>query len=236
MGLLFPENKRDARGDCAYLAIVICPLCESGSASDFFQKTDPKLGVRKYFRCPECYLIFLPPSAHLNTEDEKSRYDLHQNNPESAGYVQSLQKLVGPLCERLAPSSSGLDFGCGPQSVLKLLFEERGHSVQIYDPYYFPDDYLLRGRYDFVACSEVVEHFYNPQKEFVLLNSLLKTQGSRLGILTQMLENERAFRDWWYHRDPTHVCFFRKETFQWIGGWKRLSVEFPDPNVVIYTK
>jgi hypothetical protein len=215
---------------------VKCPLCQSGSATDFFDKSDPVRGILKYYKCPECHLIFLPPSAHLDAATEKARYDQHQNNPENAGYVQSLRKLAIPLNALLAPKSRGLDFGCGPQSVLKMLFEEMGHSMDVYDPYYFPDEDLLRNKYDFVASTEVVEHFYSPQKEFVLMTNMLRTQGSRLGIMTQMLGEEKDFRNWWYHRDPTHVCFYRKETFQWIGSWKRLSVEFPDDNVVILTK
>lgn len=213
-----------------------CPLCESSSAAPFFEKNDPKHGSRAYFKCGECYLIFLPPSAHLSAENERARYDQHQNNPENAGYVQSLKKLVDPLASKLAPGASGLDFGCGPQSVLKTLFEERGHHVDIYDPYYFADEAILRNHYDFVACSEVVEHFYDPQKEFVLLNNLMKPKQSCLGIQTQMVENERDFREWWYHRDPTHVCFYRKETFQWIAGWKRFTPEFPTAHVVLLVR
>ena len=213
-----------------------CPLCESHAAAVFFEKPDAKRGPLKYHKCPDCFLIFLPPSAHLDAVEEKGRYDQHQNNPDSAGYIQSLQKLVGPLNAKLNANSYGLDFGCGPQSTLKLLFEERGHSMDIYDPHYFPDEDLLRNRYDFVTCSEVVEHFRNPQKEFATLHSLLRTQGSCLGIMTQFAEDEKDFRDWWYHRDPTHICFYRKETFKWIGGWKRLFVEFSDNNIVILKK
>ena len=227
---------RDARDEWAYNTRVKCPLCESSSASDFFEKTDPKRGPLKYFKCPDCRLIFLSSAAHLGAEDEKNRYDQHQNNPDNVGYVKSLQKLVTPLSKKLAPGSHGLDFGCGPQSVLKLMFEELGHTMDLYHPYYFNDEDVLRNRYDFVVCTEVVEHFYSPQKEFIKLINLLKTQGSRLGIMTQLVEDEADFCNWWYHRDPTHVCFYRKETFQWIGGWKRLGVEYPDANVVILTK
>lgn len=213
-----------------------CPLCESDHTSIFLEKVDPKYGPRKYFKCPDCYLIFLATQHLLPPEEEKKRYDLHQNNPENAGYVQSLRRLSVPLSAKLAPQSRGLDFGSGQVSVVKLLFEQLGHSVELYDPFYFPDEELLRYKYDFVVCTEVVEHFHHPQKQFTLLCNLLKTQGSRLGIMTQMLNHEKDFRDWWYHRDPTHVCFYRKETFQWIGGWKQLPVEFPDDNVVIFTK
>ncbi len=213
-----------------------CPLCESHSTTAFFEKVDPIHGIRKYFKCHDCLLIFLLPEAHLSPEDEKQRYDQHQNNPDNVGYVKSLKKLVVPLSSKLRPASHGLDFGCGPQSVLKLMFEELGHSMDLYDPFYFNNEEVLRQRYDFVACTEVVEHFYSPQKEFITLNNLLKTQGSVLGIMTQLVENENDFRDWWYHRDPTHVCFYRRETFQWIASWKRFTVEYPDANIVILTK
>jgi len=215
---------------------VKCPLCESSSTAVFFEKNEPKRGPLKYYKCQDCYLIFLSPTQQISADEERARYDQHQNNPDNAGYIQSLQKLVTPLSAKLKENSRGLDFGCGPQSALKLLFEQRGHTMEVYDPFYFPDAGLLREKYDFVTCSEVVEHFRHPQKEFVTLHNMLREAGSLIGIMTQFAKDEKDFRDWWYHRDPTHVCFYRKETFQWIGGWRRLFVEFPDDNIVILTK
>jgi len=114
--------------------------------------------------------------------------------------------------------------------------KERGYEVFNYDPYYYPQHSLLKGVYDFIACSEVVEHFYSPQEEFILLNGLLKGKGGVVGIMTEMLEDDSEFGHWWYHSEPTHVCFYEKKTFRWIGEWLRWKVEFPQKNIVIFEK
>jgi len=44
------------------------------------------------------------------------------------------------------------------------------------------------------------------------------------------------FKEWWYHRDATHVCFYRQETMEWIArrfGWR---VVFPLKNVILFQK
>jgi hypothetical protein len=42
-------------------------------------------------------------------------------------------------------------------------------------------------------------------------------------VVQSLEESEEAriakFNEWWYARDPTHVCFFSPETFRWIARW-----------------
>ena len=197
---------------------------------------DPHLGKREYRKCSHCRLIFLSPEFRLEPQEEKARYDLHQNHPEDTGYIQFLKKLADPLSLKLRPGFCGLDFGCGAGSALGPLLEERGCSVSAYDPYYFPDRSVLQKKVDFVACSETIEHFYNPRRDFLLMDELLKEDESYLGLMTQMLPGGTDFSDWWYHREPTHVAFYQKETFEWMAAWRGWSVEFPSPNVIIYSK
>jgi hypothetical protein len=54
--------------------------------------------------------------------------------------------------------------------------------------------------------------------------------------MTEILLSESEFADWWYHRDPTHVCFYQRTTFEWIASWLGFSVEFPVKNVVVFAR
>lgn len=49
--------------------------------------------------------------------------------------------------------------------------------MECYDPFFFPSDSILSQKYDFVTCTEAIEHFFEPKKEWKLLLSLLKENG-----------------------------------------------------------
>lgn len=95
-----------------------------------------------------------------------------------------------------------------------------------YDPFFFPDTEALDARYDFVVCTEVVEHLRRPAEVFRRLDGLL-APGARIGILTGILEDDAAFPGWWYHRDFTHIVFYRPETLSWISKRHGWSLERP---------
>lgn len=225
------KNKSSLRTESS----CICPLCGTQSASLFCSRTNPGHPPRDYFRCSVCSLIFLSPSQRLSAEDEKKHYDTHRNEPSDKRYLEFLSRLALPLEERLPASSSGLDFGCGPGPAMNVCFQDKGHSIENYDPLYFPQNELLNRTYDFVTCSETAEHFHAPKKEFELLDRLLKPSGL-LGIMTGILEEESLFKTWWYALDPTHICFYRRQTFEWIGKWRGWAVDFPAQNIVIFQK
>ncbi|MBE9529067.1 MAG: class I SAM-dependent methyltransferase [Proteobacteria bacterium] len=211
-----------------------CPLCSSQTVQ-FFCK-DRR---REYLRCSSCSLIFVPAPLHLTIDEQKSRYDLHRNDSEDPGYRAFLSRLVDPLVERLAPGARGLDFGSGPGPTLSLLLEERGFSVQNYDPFYAPDSTLLKKRYDFVACSETVEHFCAPATDWQLLFSLVGT-GGVAAVMTAFVpaeSEERAgsFAGWRYKDDPTHVTFYSKETFFWIAEKFGVKAEIVGESVVLFS-
>ena len=46
-----------------------------------------------------------------------------------------------------------------------------------YDLYYFPEKGYLTKKYDFITCTEVVEHFRKPLDEFKLFDKILKIKG-----------------------------------------------------------
>jgi len=54
--------------------------------------------------------------------------------------------------------------------------------------------------------------------------------------MTEVLEEESKFPDWWYHKDPTHVCFYQKSTLEWIARWQNWQVLFPAKNITLYFK
>jgi SAM-dependent methyltransferase len=191
--------------------ILNCTLCQT--KSELFFTDENKV---EYYHCTLCDLVFMSPDNYLNKEQEKKRYDLHSNNPEDLAYKKFLNRLCSPLCEVLPPNSFGLDFGCGPGPTLHLMFEQKGHKMHIYDPFYFPKNNLLQRQYDFITASEVVEHFYNPRIEFETLWKMLKP-GGILGIMTKFLTEDISFENWHYKRESAHVCFYSKETFVFLA-------------------
>ena len=115
------------------------------------------------------------------------------------------------------------------------MLSERGFVMDIYDPLYFNDESLLENRYDFITCTEVVEHFHSPRDEFARLDSLLRP-GGWLAIMTSWLTDEIDFSRWHYPRDPTHVCFYAQQTFIYWAQRRNWHIEIPDTNVVLLQK
>ncbi|MEM7130570.1 MAG: class I SAM-dependent methyltransferase [Chloroflexota bacterium] len=188
-----------------------------------------------YLRCPVCHLIFVPPAYFLSPSAEKAEYDLHQNSPMDQGYRRFLSRLFEPMNERIPPQSHGLDFGSGPGPTLSLMFEEAGHTVTIYDKYYAPEVATLGQTYDFITASEVVEHLHTPQIELKQLWSALRPNGT-LGIMTKLALDQAAFSRWHYKNDLTHVSFFSRETFAWLGKEWDAEIEFVGSDVTLFRK
>ena len=208
-----------------------CPLCLSkGSSKHFFRDK-----YRDYYRCSVCNLTHIAPSSLPSLAAEKREYDKHQNSQNDAGYRKFLSRLFIPVNKQLPSGSHGLDFGSGPGPVLSLMFEEAGHHVSLYDPFYAPDKESLGKLYDFVTASEVVEHFHYPERSLSLLWSLV-TSGGWLGIMTKLALDREAFSTWHYKNDPTHVCFFSKTTMEWLAGKWQAEVLFVGSDVCLFRK
>lgn len=88
-------------------------------------------------------------------------------------------------------------------------------------------------QHDFIACSEVVEHLHDPAATFTLFASLLSSGGAR-GVMTRFLPGDTPFADWWYRRDPTHVCFYAASTMRWIATRHAWSLELARPDVALF--
>lgn len=156
---------------------------------------------------------------------KKNRYYLHKNTATDLGYLQFLAPVVSKVSS-LAPSKAqGLDFGCGHTTVLKNILETSGFEMSVYDPFFFtnkPDG----KKFDFVTCTEVVEHFHSPKETFDYLFSLIKPNGFIL-IMTELYSSNTQFDEWHYVRDLTHVSFYTDATFEWLATQysKVLTVE-----------
>jgi hypothetical protein len=60
--------------------------------------------------------------------------------------------------------------------------------------------------------------------------------GGWLGLMTRFQTDDSRFANWHYRRDPTHVVFYREETFRWLATHHGLDVETRPPNVVLLQK
>jgi hypothetical protein len=209
---------------------VICPICSGSDALSFQQ-----IQTKEYFRCNACMGIFVDPKNHLSPEEEKERYSQHNNDIYDFDYRKFLLTLYDPITQKLKRGARGLDYGSGPGPALAEMFKEDHYDIEIYDPYFFPDDSCFNKQYDFITCTEVAEHFYSPQKEFQKLNSLLEV-GGWLGIMTNFYDDSIDFQDWYYRKDPTHVVFYAQETFEFIGSMMSWRIEIPTKNVVLFKK
>ena len=129
----------------------------------------------------------------------------------------------------------GLDYGSGPGPTLSLMLEEEGYPTETYDPFFSPNAAVLEQRYDFLTCSETAEHFYEPAIEFEQLVKLLLPEG-HLALMTLLLQDISRFSDWWYRRDPTHVCFYQPSTIRWIAQRWNLRIAHMTERVVIMQK
>lgn len=207
-----------------------CTLCANPVTG-----TPVLLHGRSFHLCAQCDLLFLDPSQHLSPEEEKARYEQHNNDVNDPRY----QDFVRPVFDEIraiAPlGADGLDFGAGTGPVLAKMLEEAGYRVQKYDPFFWPDPQTLNFKYDFICATEVVEHFANPAREFPKLRKLLNPQAP-LAIMTLMRDPETDLASWYYLRDPTHVCAYSRRTFEWIAAnFGFTAVSFKSDRVIVLT-
>mgnify|MGYP003646553503 FL=1 len=207
-----------------------CSVCERGVLICF-----RTVEGREYLRCSHCEATLMAQASWLAPDEERAVYDLHDNDPGDPGYRAFLEKLAGPLFDRIQPGASGLDFGCGPGPALADMLQEAGMDIVLYDPFFYPSQSALNHSYDFITCTEVVEHLHRPAKVFNQLDGLLKP-GGWLGIMTCFQTSDDRFDNWHYRRDPTHVVFYREVTLALIAqrlGWTMIV---PRKDVAIFHK
>lgn len=211
-----------------------CPLCKSHNTILYLDLTHHKLG-RLYHECRNCSLVFADNSLRLAPEEEKGRYATHTNNPQEKGYRAFLDKLLVPLQTFLKNEMKGLDFGCGPGPTISVMMAERGFEMNNYDPFFHDDRDVLTQKYDFITCTEVIEHMFRPMVEMKLLKSLLNENGV-IGLMTEFVPDKEKFVNWYYKNDPTHVCFYSPQAFQWMAKELKCDLEVVGNSVVILSR
>lgn len=193
-----------------------CPLCQS-SRAEFFCSSQS----RDYQLCSQCGLIFVPSRHFLSSKEEVSRYLKHQNSLESEGYVKMFRQKIDVIAEFCPKVKTVLDYGCGYEPVLKTLLNREGYTAEGYDPNFFQRP-ILNSKYDMVVSTETFEHFKEPGKEIDAILNVLSPEGF-IAVMTKFYPqpnggpDPESFGNWYYQRDPTHICFYSSKTFKWIA-------------------
>ena len=207
-----------------------CPLCGRDGARDFHRDQ-----YRPYLRCVECELVFVPASHHLDAAAEQAEYERHDNAEADPGYRAFLARVATPLLARLQPGARGLDFGCGPGPALAAMLREAGMRVDLYDVFFARDTGPFSRRYQWITATEVVEHLHRPGPELARLWSML-LPGGWLAVMTKLVRDRQSFAGWHYIRDPTHVCFFSRQTWRWWAGQAGAGLHFEGADVILLYK
>ncbi len=187
-----------------------CGLCGHEAS------THQVVATKKYFNCEHCSLVFLDPQSYLSSNDERAQYELHQNNSFDLNYRKFLHPAFEAVLKYSLAGGCGLDFGCGPGPTLSVMLEEAGFKMNIFDKFFFPDQRVLAESYDFVTCTEVIEHVAELESFLQKIMSLMHP-GGLMVVMTRILQDETDFATWHYRIDPTHISFLRPQTVQFIA-------------------
>lgn len=184
-----------------------CPLCHSPLTA--FIDTD-------YFDCRGCKALVKDPSLLPTPEEEQKRYKSHNNDVKDVRYQKFTAPIWQYILEHFTQQDLGLDYGSGTGPVISKMLLDQGYSIKQYDPFFSPEHALLDLEYNYIACCEVVEHFFHPRDEFTKLDNMLLPGGKFVGM-TLLYQDDINFKTWSYRKDETHVFIYRKETLQFIA-------------------
>jgi len=60
--------------------------------------------------------------------------------------------------------------------------------------------------------------------------------GGVLAVMTKILDDQVDFKSWYYKDDPTHICFFSRNTMNHLAKAWGAHVQFYDNDVVLFFK
>lgn len=207
-----------------------CPLCKSKTQSFSHPKKD-----MLFYRCPQCELIIKDKKHFIDLNDEKKRYETHNNSIDDKRYVNFLQTFIDYAITPFLSSGMLIDYGSGPVPVMQALLTRQGYTVDIYDPFFQPimPDLV----YDMLIATEVLEHIHDPIKSLQEIDQLVKPHGYIALMTLFQPKDEALFFDWFYIRDETHVVFYTPQTCQVIAhmmSWE--LIKHNDNRMVIFRK
>ena len=206
-----------------------CGLC--GSETTVFSTIKKRI----YYHCNHCDGISLHQDFFLSKEQEKERYQAHNNDLADPGYQNFVSPIVHAVVQDYKKTDTGLDFGSGSAPIVASMLQEKTYNITTYDPFFDPKTHVLDNTYNYITCCEVMEHFYYPKKEFALLYSLLKEKGS-LYCKTYLYDPSIDFDTWWYKNDNTHVFFYTKKTLDWIKNHFNFSQVNSTATLIVFKK
>ena len=208
----------------------ICTVCKNNKI-EFFLNVE---GL-DYWQCALCKATMLDSIKFISSNKEKKHYLKHNNEINDTRYRIFLSNLIEPLKDKISIDDMGLDYGCGYAPALADILKKDGFNVELYDPFFFKNENIFCRKFNFITCSEVVEHFFKPYEEFNKIDSLL-AKNSWLAIMTSFMTEDYLFKNWHYRRDPTHVVFYKKITFKIIASQRNWKINFPSENIVLFNK
>lgn len=208
-----------------------CALCGQNTTAFYDHHLD-----QTAWRCQACHAVFKDPEVHLSSTLEKARYDTHNNTLDNEGYVQYLTTFIDKAVWPFIQHGNALDYGCGPGPVLGELLRKRGFDVSNYDPFYLPNEALLKQTYDLITITEVLEHVFEPNVVFQTLAQALKPEGI-LAVMTSFVPvSNDDYLTWWYKRDATHVVFYHLKSFETLAKRYGFKVLHTDQQKIITLK
>ncbi len=187
----------------------LCPLCNSASEKFFENKN------QLYFLCQNCKGIFLSKELLPDRDSEVTRYKQHNNDVDDIRYHKFVSPIVNSVLKDFSKDHRGLDFGAGTGPVISKLLSDKDYQIVQYDPFFSDLPKLLKQKYDYIVCCEVIEHFHRPANELRLLKSMLKKSG-KIYCMTAIYNQNIDFKNWYYKEDYTHAFFYQMETFNFI--------------------
>lgn len=207
-----------------------CPLCGNSK----IDRLNTQFKKRLFYLCDVCFLIFVDRPSLPTPEDEKLRYEHHQNQIGNTRYVEFLMKAIDPLLQLISKSDVGLDYGCGPNMITEYILRRSGYRCESYDPIFYPD--IKEKTFDYIISTEVFEHFHIPELEIDKALKLLRP-GGYISIMTELWTQLSEFSSWYYIRDYTHVSFYHTKTLLFIENKYDLSQVYSDQKrVFIFQK
>ena len=195
----------------------------------------PEIHQKKYYSCYHCQVIFLDESQILSNEEQFKRYQLHTHHSDHGlrEYLQPAFAAIQEVAQNFKEKEIHLlDFGSGPHPPLKSEIQNLNINYESYDLFFNDHSEWLNKKYDIILLTEVIEHLCHPTKELQNLCQLLKNNGSVI-VMTQAFKSDTDFANWHYRRDPTHVTFYQKKTFEILAENLRLKLTHPHPFIFI---
>jgi len=189
-----------------------CKVCGSEEITVYSRNK-----IREFLKCSRCELVFVPEQFYLTLEQERKRYDLHDNTIVNKGYKEFLEKVATVITDRFPADCTVMDFGSGANAVLGTILDKKGYCCESYDPLFNIQCSNAAILYDVIVVCEVIEHLRFPKDDLEFIKKRLKPHGTVI-IRTQLYPDAEKFQNWWYIQDLTHINFFSPKTIDFVAS------------------